>query len=297
MENSDHLIIPVYLNQRVVFDFVASLQGGLAEVTKISETQKVTGETATEASGSFGLSKVLSSLLRIDFSGKASTKAAGESNTTRSEDRIHTPASLFMHLRALLRGKNWLQTDSATLKLNPGDIVEFSARMQPNPLIKTLDTFLEVLDIHSAFTSDSGKFGKGKSPANKTDDLTKMKKQMQAMLSAMKGGTTSDLTTAPLDSKYRCIITLEKQFLNDPSMSDLVDGTFRVVGKVTRAIHGDTEAISLNRNTAIGCLPDSVLGQIATAFEEPEMQALRLPKFEWEIRGPVIQVLPVAIFT
>lgn len=122
-----------------------------------------------------------------------------------------------------------------------------------------------------------------------------MKKQIQAMLAAMKG-TTADLTTTPLQSRHRCLITLEKQYLNDASMSDLVDGTFRVLGKVIRVIIDDSEAISLNRNTAIGCLPDPVLQQLGSVFLVPEMKALRLPQFEYEIRGPAIQVLPVAIF-
>lgn len=199
-----------------------------------------------------------------------------------------------MHLRALLRGKSWLKLDSPIMKPLPGDIVEFTAKMQPNPLTKTLDTFVEVLEMGQIF---SGNQSKGKTTANQANDGSKIKKQMQAMSSAMKTGTTSDLTTGVLESKYRCIITLEKQYLNDPSMSDLVDGTFRVVGKVSRVISEDKEAISLNGNTAIGCLPDAVLSQFADAFSSPAIQAIHLPPLEWEIKGPVIQVLPVAIFT
>lgn len=117
------------------------------------------------------------------------------------------------------------------------------------------------------------------------------------MLGAMKAGTTADLITEKLKSGHRSIITLEKQYLNDPSMSDLVDGTFRVIGKVTRVISEDTEAISLNRNTAVGLLPEPVLLQFQAALQSPEIEALRLPKLEWEIRGPAIQVLPISIFT
>ena len=62
MDSPYDLIVPVYLNQGIVFDFVATLQGGLAAVTKVSESQKVAGEKTAEASGSFGLSSVLSSI-------------------------------------------------------------------------------------------------------------------------------------------------------------------------------------------------------------------------------------------
>jgi hypothetical protein len=40
MLKEDDLIIPVYLNQRIVFDLVAMLQGGIAAVTQVSQTQK-----------------------------------------------------------------------------------------------------------------------------------------------------------------------------------------------------------------------------------------------------------------
>ncbi len=38
MIDSNDLVIPVYLNQRVVFDLVAVLQDGIASVTQISQT-------------------------------------------------------------------------------------------------------------------------------------------------------------------------------------------------------------------------------------------------------------------
>lgn len=292
MNNAGDLIVPVYLNQRVVFDLVATMQGGLAAVTKVAEVQQVSGMASAEASSGFGLANVLSSLLKIDFSGKAAGKIAGDISSTRSEDRIHTPASLFTHLRTLIRDKHWLQVDSPTASLFPGTIFEFTAKMEPNPLIKSLDTFIEMVEMAQVFSEPTKK---GKSQAGSQNDFNKMKRQMQAMSSAMKSGTTSDLITGKLECGSRCVITLEKQFLNDTSMSDLVDGTFRVVGKVIRTID-ECDSISLNRNTAIGCLPDQVLAQLQNAFASPELAVMHLPPLEWKISGPAIQVLPVAIF-
>jgi hypothetical protein len=78
-------------------------------------------------------------------------------------------------------------------------------------------------------------------------------------------------------------------------MSDLVDGTFRVVGKVTRVIDEHDEAISLNRKSAMGKLPPTSMAQMKTAFEGPDLAGFALPVLEWEIPGPAIQVLPIAI--
>ena len=116
------------------------------------------------------------------------------------------------------------------------------------------------------------------------------------LVSTLKSGNMQDLTTTTLASGHRCVITLEKQYLNDPSMSDLVDGEFKVVGKVIRVIEADEGAISLNRKTALGRLPESTLNGLKLIFKQTHFQNYALPEFEWEIPGPVIQVLPIAIF-
>jgi len=291
MVKSDDLIIPVYLNQRVVFDLVAMLQGGIASVTQVSQTQQESGTAGVGVRSEFGLSNALSSLLRIDFSGKASSTTTRMSGETWSEQRIHTPASLFIALRALLREKRYIVYDSDGAKLSPGSIVEFSASLRRNPLLETIGTFVEFLDVVNAFADNPSK-GKG----SRLSEEQKMKRQMELFISALATSDTTDLTTAPLKSAYRSVITLEKQYLNDPSMSDLVDGTFRVVGKVTRVIDKGKGAISLNRKSAMGRLPNSMLVQLKGLLDGPELKDFSLPKMEWEIPGPVIQVLPIAIF-
>jgi hypothetical protein len=36
--------------------------------------------------------------------------------------------------------------------------------------------------------------------------------------------------------------------------------------------------------------------QFKTAFQSPELASMSFPELEWEIPGPAIQVLPIAIF-
>jgi hypothetical protein len=291
MVKHDDLIIPVYLNQRVVFDLVAMLRGGIAAVTQVSETKKESDATEGEVGASFGLSKALSSLLRIDFSGKVAETTAAEQGETRSEQRIHTPASLFIALRAILREKNFVTNESSEMTPSPGSIIEFSAVLKRNPLLETIDSFVEMIEMSQLFAEKAPK-GKG----TQIGEMQRMKKQMESLVSALKRSDTMDLTTTPLASSHRCVITLEKQYLNDPSMSDLVDGTFRVVGKVIRSVNKGEGAISLNRKSALGRIPGSILDQFKAALEQPELQQFSLPKLEWEIPGPVIQLLPIAIF-
>ena len=289
MVKSDDLIIPVYLNQRIVFDLVAMLQGGIAAVTQVSQVQKISETTSAEVAGTFGLSKALSSLLRIDFSGKAAGSAGSESKATSSEERIHTPASMFIHLRALLREQGSLIKESQDMEPHAGNIIEFAAILNRNPLLEAFDFLIEGLDLYKPFADP-------KSKGKQDTEIQKMKKNMEFFVSTLKSGNMQDLTTSPLLSGHRCLITLEKQYLNDQSMSDLVDGTFKVVGKVIRVIEKDKGAVSLNRKTAIGRLPESSLDGLKLIFQQTQFKNYALPEFEWEIPGPVIQVLPIAIF-
>jgi hypothetical protein len=296
MVNSSDLVIPVYLNQQIVFDLVAVLQGGIASVTKVSETAKTASDESRQLGSTFGVGDAISSLLKIDLSGKRDRKTSDESTTTQTQDRIHTPVSLFITLRSILHEKKYLKdiTDDATLatKVMPGDLVEFSTVLKRNPLLETLESFIEMVDMFSSFAGKGQQKGKGK----QKNEMAEMKKQMASLIKSLQAGDTADLTTPPLSSGHRAVISLETQNLNDPTMSDLVDGTFRVVGKVTRSTTATDEAISLNRKSAINRLPVEVLEQFKAAFQSPELASMSFPELEWEIPGPAIQVLPIAIF-
>lgn len=285
------LVIPVYLNQRIVFDLVAVLQGGIASVTQVSQTQAQRAGETRQIGAAFGVAEAFSSLLRIDLSGKRDKQSSDESSTTTTQERIHTPVSLFITLRAILREKKCLKLVDSGATLSPGDLVEFSSVLKRNPLLETLDSFNEMIEMFEAFSPRPQK-GKG----NQANEIAQIKKQIGSLISSLKSGDTVDLTTPPLPSSHRAVISLETQNLNDPTMSDLVDGTFRVVGKVTRCLAKSEGAISLNRKSAINRLPASTLEQFKRALQAPELAEMSLPVLEWEIPAPAIQVLPIAIF-
>lgn len=290
MKKSD-LIIPVYLNQRVVFDFVAMLEGGIASVTQVSRSTAESGALSAEASSQFGLGKALSSLLKIDLSGKASGQVGRERTEAHSEQRIHTPASLFMALRSQLEDNKLIVNDSAGIDFSPGDIIEFSATLRKNPVIETIGSFIEFVDMFQLFEEQP------KAKGGKPNEMQKMKKQMESFIKGVSGSETVDMIAGPLQSSRQAVITLEQQYLNDPTMSDLVDGTFRTVGKIVRVVTEHEEPISLNRKSVVGKLPAATLEQMKTALSGPELRQFGLPELEWEIPGPAIQVLPIAIFT
>ncbi|KAB2892599.1 MAG: hypothetical protein OKBPIBMD_02122 [Chlorobi bacterium] len=291
MVGEEDLIIPVYLNQRIVFDLVAMLQGGIASVTQVTSSHTGEETKSKEISTGMGLSSALSTLLRIDFAGKAVGGTKSESEETRSEQRIHTPASLFITLRALLRDRQFIVNDGSGIDYKPGDIVEFVAVLERNPLLENTRAFIEFVDMMSVFGQSDQRKG-----STQPSELKKVKTQLESFVKAIQDSSTVDLTTRSMKSYHRAVITLEQQYLNDPKMADLIDGTFRVLGKIIRVVRDGEEPISLNRKSAMGKLPPAVLSELSRAFADPALGGFDLSPIEWEIAGPAIQVIPVAIF-
>ena len=292
----EKLIIPVYLNQRLVFELLAMLQGGISTVTAVTKTENTKASSQEKAGASFGLSQAFSILLKIDLSGEKAKTTEADGKNEFSEERVHTPASLFYRLRNILLEKKLLRVLSTDMFPEPGDIVEFEASLKRNPIVETMDSLSEMMNLAILFDEKRSQ-PKKQQRAPQNSDFQKIQKQMLAFSESLKTGETIDLTAENLSTSHTAVITVETGSLNDPMMSDLVDGMFRVLGKVTRSLKTESESISLIRKTALSKMPSpllmKILSQLSTLGSE---QGFDIPRLEWEIPGPAIQILPVAIY-
>ena len=150
----NQLIVPVYLNQRMVFDQIAMLKKGISTVTTITHSESDSKSNQGEVSSDLGTSGILSSLFRVNLSGSLTSVGGQQSGTEASENRVHTPASLFYELR------NQLNEEELLLKLNsevpaPGNFVEFECQLNRNPLLESLETVIEVGNLSKEFFKTS----------------------------------------------------------------------------------------------------------------------------------------------
>lgn len=292
------LIIPVYLNQTFVFDLVAMLQGGIATVTRVTEAYRETDQVSSDVAGGFGLSQALSSLFKVDLGAKLSGTSEGATERSSAVERVHTPASLFFTLRNFLLDSGILLKYSPRLVVEPGQFIEFTATLQKNPLLDGLSTIRDIIDLFSLMAVESGKQGGGKRRNGGELDMKLIRKQVDSLINSIKAGGTQDLIASLASSDRRAILTVDEGHLRDPSLSDLVDGTFRVVGKVTRVVESPSQSISLLRKTALRRLPKGMIDSLKVVFEQLKTEhEFDFPTMETEIHGPVIQVLPIAIFS
>lgn len=292
------LLVPVYLNQRIVFDLLAMLQGGISTVTAVTSATEDTDSVKRGMGTSFGLSNALSSLLKIDLSASRDAETNKRETGSRSEERVHTPASLLYQLRNHLLQEEMFSEIDEINEVQTGDIIEFDATLQKNPLIATLEGLAQIFEIAIALESKpASQMVPKKSMAAKSTESSNQKAQIEGFISQLKSGNTLDLITPVGFSSAEAVITLEKSFLNDPLMSDLVDGNFKVIGKVIRKITSAEDSISLLRNNALNLLPDELLDNVAVLIKGLQVQhGIAIPDIRWQIPGPAIQVLPIAIY-
>lgn len=240
------------------------LQGGISTVTSVTEASSTSESKNSKVSTGFGLSEAFSTLLKVDLSGSKEKSANQDSAKKYSEERVHTPASLFFQLRNLLVEKNYLIEPSNDDLPKAGEFVEFEGYLKRNPIIETMDSLSEMMAIAETFEDKPQ--NKGKQVVNQMSENQKIRQQMIKFSDSLKAGNTIDLTSKSLKTNYSAVITVETAFLNDPLMSDLVDGQFKVIGKVIKSVDDATDSINLLRKTALSKLPPSMLLE---AFKMP----------------------------
>lgn len=288
------LIVPVYLNQSIVFDLIAMLQGGISTVTTVNQTSNDNTSESQKASAQFGLNSAFSTLLKIDFSAQKNSTHANSKEKATAEERIHTPASLFYQLRNILIEKNVLKTITEEPHPQPGDFIEFEGVLTKNPIIGAIDDFSQLIELALKFdTTPNNKKGKPGNP----NELQILKKQMDDLSTSLKASKTIDLTSTLPNNSCRVVITCNTDYLSDPNMSNLADGKFFILAKVTRTIESQSESISLIRNTAISKMPKHRLEQLKSGLNNlSNTEGFEIPEVTWNIDGPAIQVIPVAIY-
>lgn len=261
-------------------------------MTKVSETATGTTNVAGEVDTKFGLTEALASLLRIDLAVSGAAGRETGSEVARSEERVHTPASLVQELRRELWERKLVSPFDPGKPPSPGAIIEFESSLRRNPVLRVLDLYREIMEYAVIFGAQQqpGK-GKQKSPDVQSK---KLKAQLESFIESLLAGGTVDIVTDELGNGFRAVLTLERQFLRDPSMADLTDGHFTALGKVIRVQNEGRDGIHLMRKTALGALEQDMLEEMFSHLKGSG--GFRVPEIEWVVPSPVIHVLPVAVF-
>lgn len=291
--------IPIYLNQRVVFDLLAIAQGGFSQLQSVKTSDADENKRKTSGSGEIGTSNAFA-FLRIGVKATHERDATSTFHRETAEDRVFTPTSLFSQLRSTLLEKKLLKHISVTVpesQITSGNFVEFKATLQRNPLSAALDSVLMMIDISKALDvpQSTGTRGQSQKP-NQQVELIKVTSQLKKFKEYIQQPHTYDLIANITGSQSVAVLPVEDEYFSEMNPLGIAEGEYTVLGKVMVMASTETgNTLSLLRGTTLALFPEGALKTLQDAFNGLGRLGFHLPDVVFEIKQPAILIMPIAI--
>lgn len=290
----EKLLIPVYINEKIVLDMLAIMEDGFSTVSQVNYTEHKESENSQKGGGGVSTSATIwSKLFKIDLSGEFShTGNKGESENVTKE-KVHTNVSLLSKFRTFLVKEKILKADFDVHKMNIGDFIEAEGELQKNPLIDCMDKFADVFRMAGIFSSEPELGNKTQAKAQKKQEQA-MVQQIQSFSDELKHSGTIDFVLS--DAKGTVVLSLQEQYLSNDNISEILGGRFKVLGKVIAVCKDNSENIDLLRKTTLSILPEEILNAMFSGFQDENLKQCNLPELKTKINGPALIVIPIAIY-
>lgn len=293
----EHLVLPVYLNEKVVLDMLAILQDGFSMVSEISTTSQESNDVSGTTKGEMSSGSLLNRVLKIKLGAEVSGEKKQEEQWVSKEARFHTSASLFSEFRRQLIEHDMLTfmaSDSLDIhEIQIGDFIEVEGALMKNPLIDILEKFISVYRMSKIF-SEPVAVGHKKQASQKELAEDAQIQQMRALLEELRVTGTLDFVLK--SDRASLVLSAQEKYLENDNISELIGGNFKILGKVIKICAEKDEGISLVRKTPLDILDADSLDGLIQAFESNDLKQLHLPEVEIQISAPAAIVIPVAIY-
>ena len=210
------LTIPIYLNTKIVFDMLATIEDGFSEVKNIQTSTNKNRQDGVEAN--VGTSNLFAFLNIGVKSNRIVDTGNGE---TIVEEKTHTPVSLFQKLKAQLDDNQLINRD--ILKLCIGDFVEIQGTLKMNPVIEMLSSLKEFIALANLFSDNKSQKNQSKRDKLMTDN--RFNAQIDGLIKGLQIDGKKDII-CEADSVSVVLPTDESYFLNN-NMNEVTDGKER----------------------------------------------------------------------
>lgn len=294
--SKEQLVIPVYLNEKIVLDMLAIIEDGFSKVSEVSTSFESTDKINSKLDVGFSTKNILEKLLKIQLNAEISGESMeGDSGSSKSE-KVHTNVSLFSKFRIALEKNNLLfckvGNEIDIEKCKTGDFIEIEGELQKNPMIDLIEKFLGIYKMANIF-DDKATLGKRKEATTQKELEKKTLKQIEQFLYELKSTGTIDFIVE--NKNTTVVLSAQEKYLSNDNICELLGGQFKVLGKIIKICNGD-DKIDLLRKTTLGVLDDVSKNEFLTAFNNPELENFNLPKLRTEIESPSFIVIPIAIY-
>lgn len=294
---SDQLIIPIYLNEKTVLDMLAIMEDGFSMVSEVTSSSQEASSTTGKLSGGVSTKAILDKLLKIQLDGNFQKDKTTASEVGTKLEKVHTNVSLLSKFRSALIDGNLLAYKAGDeldiSKINAGDFIELEGQLQKNPMIDIMEKFVDVLRMAEIF-ADKPQLGSKKSTSEKKTADNATIRQMQSFLDELKHTGTVDFILE--SSGGTAVLSAQEQYLANDNISEIIGGTFKVLGKVIRVCKENEDGINLLRKTTLNVLDENSLNQFLSMFKVEELAQFNLPDVRFIINSPSAIIIPVAIY-
>lgn len=285
--------MPIYINEKIVIDMLAIIDDGFSKVSQINSVEKNENSNKKIAGSNISSGSIINKFLKIDFKGDLDNLSAKINKKSISKEKVHTNVSLLSKFRSYLIEKQMLKNRFDIEQINLGDFVEIEGELQKNPLIDFLEAFIDIYKIADIFVEPS-QLGDRKINRAKKENDQKIIKQIRSFSDELKHSGTIDFILS--NEKGEIVLSTQEQYLSNDNISEILGGTFKVLGKVIAICENDTESINLLRKTTLSIMPEDYLEEMFATFKSDDMKELNLPEFKTKIKGPAMIVIPIAIY-
>jgi hypothetical protein len=287
----DSLNIPIYLNQKIVFDLLATIENGFSQMSSVQTFNESKDSTQADVVAKIGVSNVFA-FLGINL--KSSLKGEQQVNdgTQVTEDRVHTPASLFQRLRQYLQEEKQIKllSEEADLSnINSGDFIEINGTLRKNPVVDLIEGVIKLMELAVGFED------KAKGKGNQPNENKKIMSQMQALCDNLKSGNMIDLI-CDMKNSTKIVLPTYLNYFNNSNMNEIIEGNYKILGKVSKIVKDENDEINLLRNTSFSMMQKSMLDMMFSSLSSLEKNGLKTPEISTNVQGPALMIIPIAIF-
>ena len=292
--NTDRLIVPVYINEKIVLDMLAIMEDGFSMVSQVNYSEhKESNSTQKAEAGVSAPATILSKLLKINIAGELNHSGSNGENETVSKEKIHTNVSLLSKFRGFLADNKMLKKDFEMSKMEVGDFIEVEGELQKNPLINYMELFIDLLRMADIFT-EKPQLGNKTQANNQKKQDNRMLEQVKSFSSELKHSGTIDFVLS--DQKGTAVLSAQEQYLANDNVSEIIGGRFKVLGKVISVCKDTTDEIDLLRKTSLSILSEEFISEMFSGLKNDDLKQFNLPELKTKIHGPAVIVIPIAIY-
>ena len=284
-------ILPLYLNQRFVYDILAIKNDGFTEFFEIKDKIGNSNEQDANIKATLGTNNDFA-LIQANLDGEINTKTSNDNNNEKSYKKTHTPTSLFMQVYQYLNENKKitkLENLSDIDTVDSGDFVEIKSNIELNTIVEFFETLDKVIDITEAFSSFSSIDSK---KTIKRSPLSNMKKPIENTLKALVNENNNVKYGICTLEEKELVVKLNKDYFINSDYSEIKNGKFKIIGKVLEIIP-EGESILLNRENAVGLYNPNTFKEVKESLNS--IPNINFQEFKDTVQGKTIVIMHIAI--